>query len=158
MVKISSQTVLALLRYRYLHKSWENAFCPRGESMGVIMRDFDQIRILDGSRNLRIRIKNNERLKIRHKTSSFWRPKWGTLISHLTMKKEIPFYPLLRWGTVYRSKYEWPPGASIMKNSTYKLKIIVWHGRKNASFHSALNMLFQCNNLNVHETRNSTSF
>ena len=45
MVKISSQTVLALLRYRYLHKSRNKPLCPRGESMGVMMRDFDRIRI-----------------------------------------------------------------------------------------------------------------
>ena len=45
-VKISSQTVLALLRYRYLYKSQKNPLCPRGESVGLIMRDFDQIQIL----------------------------------------------------------------------------------------------------------------
>ena len=45
MVKISSQTVLALLRYRYLHKSRKNPHCPRGESMGLTMHDFDQIQI-----------------------------------------------------------------------------------------------------------------
>ena len=45
MVKISSQTVLALVRYRYLHKSWKNSLCPWGESMGLIMHDFDQIQI-----------------------------------------------------------------------------------------------------------------
>ena len=43
MVNISSQTVLALLRYWYLHKSRKYPLCPPGESMGLIMRDFDQI-------------------------------------------------------------------------------------------------------------------
>ena len=43
MVKISSQKVLALLRYRYLRKSQKNPLCRRGESMGLILHDFDQI-------------------------------------------------------------------------------------------------------------------
>ena len=44
MVKISSQTVLALLRYRYLHKSRNNLLCPGG-SMRLMMRGFDRIQI-----------------------------------------------------------------------------------------------------------------
>ena len=46
MVKISSQTVLALLTYQYLHKSRKNPLCPLGEPRRLIMRDFDQIRVL----------------------------------------------------------------------------------------------------------------
>ena len=46
MMKSLSKTVLALLRYQYLHKSRKNPLCPRGESRGLIMRDFDQIQIL----------------------------------------------------------------------------------------------------------------
>ena len=65
-VKISSQTLLALLGYRYLHKSRKNPLCPREESMGLIIRDFDQLLCCDGSPNLCIRINDNERLKIRH--------------------------------------------------------------------------------------------
>ena len=46
MVKVPSQTVLALLRYRYLRKSCRNPLCPRGNLYGtIIMRDFDQIQI-----------------------------------------------------------------------------------------------------------------
>ena len=41
MVKVSSQTVLALLSYRYLHESHNNPLCPQGESMGLMMHGFD---------------------------------------------------------------------------------------------------------------------
>ena len=44
MAKISSQTMLALLRYRYLNESRNNPLCSRG-SIGLIMRDFDRIQI-----------------------------------------------------------------------------------------------------------------
>ena len=68
MAKLLSQTVLTLQRYRYLHKSCNNPLCPRGESMGLIMRDFDRILnwLADGSKKLFMRIKNNERYKIKH--------------------------------------------------------------------------------------------
>ena len=49
MVKNSSQTVLALLRYRYLHKSRNNPLCPPmgggGGIYGTNVRDFDRIQI-----------------------------------------------------------------------------------------------------------------
>ena len=44
MVKISSQAVIELLRYQYLHKPRNNSLCPRG-SMGLIMWDIGPIRI-----------------------------------------------------------------------------------------------------------------
>ena len=38
--------MLALLRYRYLHKSRNNPLCPQRKSMGLMMmRDFDRIQI-----------------------------------------------------------------------------------------------------------------
>ena len=41
-----TQTVLVLLRYRYLHKVVIIHFVHGRESMGLFMCDFDQIRIL----------------------------------------------------------------------------------------------------------------
>ena len=56
---------------------------------------------------------------------------------------------------VYRSKYERPLGFYFEKQYLQNLKIIVWHRKKSVSF--SFCSLFQCSNLNVHETRNSTS-
>ena len=136
MVKMSSQTVLALLTYQYLHKSRKNPLCPRGESIGLIMRDFDLIRIWFTE----CMYEDQEQWKAQNKTIKFscifslnynktkpsliffWRPKRGTLISHLTMKNEIPFLSVFEIAYGVQVKMWVTSWDSIMKNSIYNLQ------------------------------------
>ena len=74
------------------------------------------------------------------------------------MKKEINLSVLgVSYGVQVKIKVT-SPGFYYEKQYLKNLQIIVWHRRKNASFHFAPNMLFQCNHPNVHGTRNSTFF
>ena len=71
MVKIPSQAVLALLRYRYLRKPRNNLYLSTRESMRLIMRDFDKIRISLLMVLLETIYEDQEQLQSQNKTLQF---------------------------------------------------------------------------------------
>ena len=68
--------------------------------------------------------------KIKSSLNFFWRPKRGTLISHLTMKQEILFLSVFEVAYGVQVKIWVTPGSYYEKHYLRNLKIIVWHWRK----------------------------
>ena len=78
-----------------------------------------------------------------------------------TKNKTKPFLSVFVVAYGLQVKIWVTPGFYYEYQYLQNLKIIVWHRRKKkkkkASSHFTLNMLFQCNNLNVYEKRNSST-
>ena len=146
-VKVSSQTVLALLRCRYLHKPRNNSSCPPGD-----LWDWSRVILVEYKLACwwftEIMYEDQEQWKAQNKTlkfpcmfcliiaynllsSSFWHPIRSSLISQLTMKW-IPILTVFVVANGVQVKMWVSPVTHLYYKEQYlpNLKIIVEHKRK----------------------------